>query len=157
MTSRTPVLALAAFGMLALGACSASAGADVAPTGTGGMIEMAISEPCIDGSNPQCVSVNGTSVLLPSSFEQAGIKESSVTEDGQNMVNVTFNEEGTKVFHALTKEAADAGVSARLVIRIGGELRTSVLVMNAMTGDQTQIGFSPEVEAQDMLDQIQAG
>ena len=149
------MLCLAVLGALALSACSAAA--DGAPSGTGGMIELAISEPCTEGSDSRCVSVNGTSILLPSSFEQAGIEESSVSEDGQNMVDLTFNEEGTKVFHALTKEAADAGVSVRLAIRIGGELRAAVVVMNAMTGDQTQIGFSPEVNAQEMLEQIQAG
>lgn len=157
MANRSHGLSLAVVGVLALSACSAVADADEAPSGTGGMIEMAISEPCTAGSDPQCVSVNGTSVLLPSSFEQAGIKQSSVTEDGQNMVDVTFNEEGTKVFHALTKEAADAGDSARLVIRIGGELQAAVLVMNAMTGDQTQIAFAPEFNAQEILEQIQAG
>ncbi|TFC05043.1 hypothetical protein E3O42_04095 [Cryobacterium adonitolivorans] len=157
MASRAPVLTLAAFAVLALSACSTTAGAEEAPSGTGGMIEMAISESCIEGSDSQCVSINGTSVVLPTSFEEAGIKDSSVAEDGQNMVDVTFNDEGTKVFQRLTKEAADAGVSVRLVIRIGGELQASVLVLDAMTGDQAQLGFSSEVNAQEMLEQIQAG
>lgn len=157
MTSRTPRLSLAVLAVLALSACSAAAGADEASPGTGGVIEMAISETCTDGSDAQCVSVNGTSVLLPSGFEVAGVRDSSVAEDGQNMVDVTFDNDGAEVFHALTEKAVGAGDSARLVIKIGGELQAAVLVMEALTGDQAQIGLSPDVSAKEIVDLIRAG
>lgn len=155
MSFRTPMLASAVFAVMALSACSA-AGADEAGSNTGGTIEMAISEVCTDGSDPGCVVVNGTSVELPSAFEQAGVMSSSVVE-GQNAVEVTFDPAGAEILHALTEEAAGAGESTRLVIRIGGELRAAVVVMEALEGDQAQIGLAPEVSAQDIVDLIQGG
>lgn len=154
MISRTPRFALVALALLTLSACSAAAGDD-ASSGTGGTIELAVSETCTEGSDPQCVSVNGQSVLLPSAFEQAGVEESAVAVNGQNAVDVTFNEDGAAVFHALTEQAAGAGNAARLVIRIGGELQAAVQVMEALEGDQVQIAVSPDDSAQEIVDLIQ--
>ena len=157
MTSRTPRLSVVILAVLALSACSAAAGADEASSGTGGTIELAISETCAEGSDSQCVSVNGENVLLPSAFEQAGVEESSVTGGGQNAVDVTFNADGAEVLHALTEKAARAGDSARLVISIGGELQAAVVVMEALEGDQVQIALSPDDNVQEIVDLIQGG
>lgn len=157
MTSRTSGLALVALAVLVLGACSAADGDGVASADAGGMIEMAVSETCTDLSE-SCVLVNGTSVVLPAAFEEAGVKEASVAASDQSVVDVTFTEDGAEVLHDLTEEAAGAGDPARLmVIRIGGELRSAVMVMEALTGDQVQIGLSPEADAQEMVDLIRAG
>ncbi|TFD72910.1 hypothetical protein [Cryobacterium gelidum] len=155
MTSRTPRLSVVILAALALSACSATA--DEVSSGTGGTIELAISETCAEGSDSQCVSVNGENVLLPSAFERAGVEESSVAGDGQNAVDVTFNADGAEILHALTEKAARAGDSARLVISIGGELQAAVVVMEALEGDQVQIALSPDDNVQEIVDLIQGG
>jgi hypothetical protein len=158
MTSRTPALALAALVVLVLGACSAADGAGTASSDAGGMIEMAVSETCDDVSDSQCVSVNGTSVVAPAEFQEAGVEEASVAESDQSVVEVTFTDDGAEVLHALTEEAAGTGDLARLVvIRVGGELQAAVMVMEALTGNQVQIGLAPEADAQELVDLIQAG
>lgn len=155
MTSRSPAFLLTVLAVLALSACSS--GTDEASSEPGGMIEMAISETCTQPSDSQCVSVNDENVLLPSAFEQAGVKDSSVAENGQNAVDVTFDEDGTDVFHELTETTAEAGDSARLVIRIGGELQAAVVVMEALKGDHVQIALSPDDSAQEIVALIQGG
>lgn len=157
MASRTPRVFLAVLAVLALSACSATALPDEAPSDTAGMIEMAVSETCTEGSDSQCVSVNGQHVLLPSAFEQANVKDSSVAENGKNAVEVTFDEDGAEVLHTLTETAAEAGESARLVMKIGGELRAAAAVMEALEGGQVQIHLSPDDSAQELVDLIQGG
>lgn len=156
MSSRTPRITLVVLALFALSACSATTDSEASPA-TGGIIEMAVSETCTEGADSECVSVNGANVLLPSAFEQAGVKDSSISDNGQNAIDVTFNKDGTKVFHSLTEQAAGAGDSARLVIKIGGELQAAVTVMDALEGDQVQIGLSSDDDAQEIVDLIQGG
>ncbi|TFC52846.1 MULTISPECIES: hypothetical protein [unclassified Cryobacterium] len=99
--------------------------------------------------------VNGDSVLLPSTFQEAGVKNSSVAENGQSAVDVTFNDDGAKVWQELTEEAVGAGDSARLLIKIGDKLQAAVRVMDVSTGDQVQIALAPDESAQDLVDLIQ--
>lgn len=156
MSSRSPRITLVVLAVLALSACSTTTDSD-ASSATGGMIEMAVSEACTKGADSECVSVNGTSVLLPFAFEEAGVKDSSIAGNGQDAIDVTFDEDGAKVFHSLTEQAAGAGDSARLVIRIGGELQAAVVVMDALKGDQVQIGLSSDDNAREIIDLIQGG
>jgi len=153
MISRTPMLTAAVLAVLALSACS-TAGADQAPSGAGGTIEMAIADVCAEGSDAGCVVVNGTSVVLPAAFEQTGVTSARVADGGQNAVDVTFDQDGAEILHSLTEEAAGAEDPVRLVIRIGGELHAAVVVMEALTGDQVQIGLAPDVSAQDLVEVI---
>ena len=157
MTSRAPMISLAVLGVFALSACSAAGSPDDASSGETGLIEMAVSETCADEVDSECVSVNGENVLLPTVFEQAGVKDSSAAEGGQNAVDVTFDEAGAKVFQTLTKLTAESGESARLVIRIGGELQAAVAVMEAVEDDLVRIGLSSEDNAQDVVDLIEEG
>ena len=158
MTSRTPGLSLAALAVLVLSACSVVGGADDSPPVTGGTIELAVSETCTDVSDPQCVSVDGEHVVLPPAFERAGVEDAAVAEgEGRNAVDVTFSEDGEAVFHALTKKAARAGGSARLVIKIGGEMRAAVAVMQALEGDHLQIVLAPDDSAREVVDLIHGG
>ena len=85
------------------------------------------------------------------------MKDSSAAEGGQNAVDVTFDEAGAKVFQTLTKLTAESGESARLVIRIGGELQAAVAVMEAVEDDLVRIGLSSEDNAQDVVDLIEEG
>ena len=119
---------------------------------------MAVSQTCAASSDLHCVAVTGENVVLPSAFERAGVGDAAVAEgEGRNAVDVTFSEDGAVVFHALTEKAAGAGSTARLVMRIGGELKAAVVVMQAMEGDQVQIGLSPDDNAQGVVDLIRRG
>jgi hypothetical protein len=155
MTARTSRLTLAALAVLVLSACSAAVGADPTSSASGGTIELAVSETCVEGSSPQCVSVKGENVVVPTTFERAGVKDASVVDnDGNNAVGVTFDDAGAAVLHALTEKAAQAGSSARLVMKIGGELQNAVAVMQALEGDYVQIALAADDSAQDLVDLI---
>ena len=158
MTSRAPKLSLVAFVVLVLSACSAADGAEERSSVTGGTIEVAVSETCTDVSDPQCVSVNGVNVVLPSEFERANVEDAAAAAvGGQNAVDVTFSKDGAIVFNALSERAAQAGDAARLVMKIGGEIQAAVTVMQALDGNQVQIILSPEDSAQEVVDLIREG
>ncbi len=158
MTSRTRTLSLLALVVVALSGCSAGVDASDTATASGGAIELAASETCTDGADPQCVEVNGESVVLPTAFERAVVEDATVSEgEGQNAVDVTFNEDGAEVFNALTVKAVEAGGTARLVIKIGGEIHAAVAVMEASEGDQMQISIGPDDNAKKVLDLIHEG
>lgn len=157
MTSRPPLLAVIALVVVALSGCSAPVGAAETPTDAGGAIELAAAETCSDGSDPECVLINGESLLLPPDFERAGVEEAVVAAGDQNAVDVTFDDDGALVLQTVTEQVFDAGDTARLVIRIEGETVAAVVVMEALTGDQVQIALSPEDSAQDVVDGIRAG
>lgn len=157
MTSRPPLLAVIALVVVALSGCSAPVGAAETPTDAGGAIELAAAETCTDGSDPECLVINGESLLLPSAFERAGVEDAVVAAGDQNAVDVTFDADGTLVLQAVTEQVADAGDTARLVIRIDGEVVAAVVVMEALTDDEVQIALSPEDSAQDIVDSIRAG
>ena len=90
MASRTPRLSLVLLVVLALSGCSAGVGTGDSASATGGAIELAVSQTCADGADPQCVQVIGENVVLPSSLERAGVKDATITEgEGQNAVDVT--------------------------------------------------------------------
>lgn len=158
MNSRTPWLSLVALVVLVLSSCSAADGAEERSSVTGGAIELAVSETCTDVSDPQCVSVNGVNVVLPSVFERANVEDAAVAAvEGQNAVDVTFSTDGEVVFNTLSDKAVQAGDAARLVMKIGGEIQAAVTVMQALDGNQMQIILSPEESAQEVVDLIRAG
>jgi len=155
VTTRTTRLSLVLLAVVALSACSAS---DDDSSVTSGTIGLAVSETCLDESDPQCVSVNGERVLSPSGFEQAGVQATAVTEtDGQNAIEVTFDADGAEIFSALTERAADAGDTARLIVKFGDQIVAAVAVMEAVETDRMQLGLSPEEDAQDLIDLIDEG
>ncbi|GAB3043809.1 hypothetical protein GCM10027052_27480 [Parafrigoribacterium mesophilum] len=156
MTSRKWWFCLAVPVLLTLSACSAPGGASEAASSTEGAIELAVSETCIEASDPQCVSVNGQNVALPAAYQRVGVTDAAAAEGGgQHAVDVTLTHDGAAVLHSLTKKAAQAGQAARLVIKIGDEIRGAVVVMQALEGDQLQIALSPDDNAQEVVQQIQ--
>ena len=158
MASRTPRLSLVVLIVLALSGCSAGVGASDTASATGGAIELAVSETCADGADPQCVQVNGENVVFPSALERAGVKDATIAEgEGQNAVDVTFTEDGAIVFNALTVKAVQAGDSARLIIKIGGEIQAAAVVMEALEDDHVQISIAPDDNAQRIVDLIHKG
>lgn len=154
MSSRARWFCVAVPVLLVLSGCSAAGNAGTASSTSGGAIELAVSETCAEASNPQCVSVNGENVVLPSAFESAGVANAAVAE-GQHAVGVTFDHGGAAVFHTLTKQTAQAGASARLLIKIGDEIQAAVSVPQAMETDQVQIMISPDASAQKVVRKIQ--
>lgn len=154
MTSRTLSIAAAMLAVLALSACSIGVNAE--STDTGGTIEMAVSETCVEGAAAECVSAGGSYVLLPSVFEQADVEESRLADNGQNAVELKLDDNGAEVLHTLTAAAVEAGDSARLVLKIGGELQAAAMVMEALEGGQLQIAVSERDDAQELLDLIRS-
>ena len=157
MTSRTRWTLLLVPALLALSACSTPVGAGSSPTAGGGSVELAVSESCVEGSDPQCVVVNGEGVMLPAEFERAGVESADVAQGGEvNAVNITFDDEGAAIFQKLTEQAAGAGSNARLVVKIGNEIQSAPRVMQTMTGKNVQISLGPDGSPQKILEMIQS-
>jgi len=155
MTSRTQRLSVVLVALLALSGCASPGGTDAPGATPGGTIELAVSEICVEGSDAECILVSDQYVLRPSAFERASVENAVVAEaGGQNAIDVTFTDDGAVVLSALTAKAAAAGASARLVIKIGGEIRSAPFVAEALTGNQVLIALSPDDNAQETVDLI---
>ncbi|MDH6236570.1 hypothetical protein [Cryobacterium sp. CG_9.6] len=153
MTSRTRGLYLLIPMLLALSACTGVEGSAETPPNTGGAIELAVTDTCAEAADAQCVSVNGESIVLPSTFQRAGVKDVAVAQsEGQNAVDVTFTQGGATLLHTLTEQATTE--TARLVVKVGDELVSAVTVMEPVEGDQLRITLSPDDSAQNIVDLI---
>ncbi|WP_417234597.1 hypothetical protein [Arthrobacter sp.] len=143
--------------LLAFNACSADDGGNEPPSATEGGIELAVSATCAEGSDPKCVSIKGSYIERPSTFDRAAVENATAAEgQGPNVIDVTFTKEGATVFQALTEKAARAKDSARLVMKIGGEIQSVVTVMEPVKEDHVQVVFSPDKSAQEAIDLIHA-
>lgn len=158
MTTRTRMIGLAVLTMLTLSACSTDTGADATTSGAGGAIELAVAESCTEANEPACVAVQGEHVVLPSDFERASVENAAVVEGhGPNAVDLTFTKDGATVLKMLTENAARAGNSARLVIKIGGEIQSVVAVMEAVDNGRVQLELPPDEDAEKVVDLLQGG
>ncbi|MGJ3403787.1 hypothetical protein [Glutamicibacter sp. Je.9.36] len=158
MTARTRKISLAVLAVLTLSACSTGVGASETSSAAGGAIELSVAEVCTKKSDPKCVSVKGENVVFPSAFEPAGVEDATAADgQGSNTVDVTLTKEGATALHALTEKAARANDSARLILKIGGEIQAVVTVMEPIDDGRVQIDFSPDLSAQEAIDLIHAG
>jgi hypothetical protein len=161
MTSRIHRVSLLLVALVALSGCAAEGGTDdvdVPAATPGGAIELAVSETCVEGSDPDCVVFNDQYVLKPTAFERATVEDAVVADaGGQNAVDVTFTDEGAVVLNALTEEAAGAGESARVVMKIGAEIRSAVFVTEPLIGNQIMIALSPDDNAQETVYLLNGG
>ena len=158
MNTRTRGLSLLILIALALGGCSTAVEPGLTSETPGGTIELAVSETCVEGSDSQCVSVQGQYIVSPAVFKTATIEDAVASErDGQNTVDVTFTDDGAAIVNSLTAEAVQAGGEARLVMRIGDEIRAAVTVAEPLTGDSLTIALSPDDSAQEVVDLINKG
>lgn len=149
------LLALVALVALAVSGCSGEAGSGEPAESSGGTIELAVSETCAEGSTPRCVSIGDQYVMSPSTFESAGIEDAGVAENGgQSAVDLTFTDDGADVLKSLTQEAARAGAEARLVMKVGDEMRSAVAVPAPVTGGAISIPQMSVDSAQEVLDLI---
>lgn len=152
MTFRGRRLALVALVSLSLCGCAAAGGTAEASPSASGMLEMAVSEACADGSEPDCIAAGSGHVERPASFEPAGVEDAVVSGAQPNTVEVTFTSDGAAVLSDLSGRAAEAGADSRLVLKVGDEILAAVVVMEALSGDQVTISLSPDDDPQEMAD-----
>ncbi|MFF2371874.1 hypothetical protein [Agromyces sp. NPDC058110] len=153
------VCRLSAVGLLILAMAGCTAGSGSAEGGTQageGGLEMAVSQTCEVGSEPECVSVNGEYVLLvDADFVRAGVETAEAVSDGTtDAVSVKFDEDGAGVFQTLTAEAAESAGTARLVIRVGDEVLSAVTVVQPMQGDTAVIALPPGADPDELAGAI---
>ncbi|MCP2638472.1 hypothetical protein K0817_018110 [Microbacterium sp. HD4P20] len=155
MSLRAHRLALVVVSSLALCGCSAATNREATPPSAEGVIELAVSETCIEGSDPQCTAVGGDHVIVPSEFKRAAVEDAVVSDSQeQNAVDVTFTSEGAAVVNELTSRAAQTGGESRLLFKIGEEVRAAVVVMEPLDGDRVTIALSPEEDPLEVVDLI---
>ncbi len=153
MTFRTRGLYLLIPVLLALSACTAAGGSAQTSSIEAGAIEVAVTNTCAEAADSQCVVVNGENIELPSSFERAGVETAAAAQnEGQSAVNVTFTDDGAAMLHRLTEQAV--GGTARLVMKVKGEIISAAAVMGPVEGHYIQIGLAPEDSAQKLVDSI---
>lgn len=154
MNSRIIKTSIFAVLLLSLSACSVEGGSNGQERSTGGAIELAVTPVCVGESDSKCISLDGEQLVLPSTFERAIVDSAIVAaEQGPNTVEVTFSDDGTKIFRAVTEEAANAGESARLLIKLDGEIEAAVVVQEAIEDGHTQLDFTPKT-AQEVIELI---
>ena len=88
---------------------SAPPAANEAATAASGTLELAISQTCAPGSDPQCIPLNDEHILVaPAAFERIGVDSaSSAPSSGEfDMINVTLDNDGATVARKMTNEAS---------------------------------------------------
>ncbi len=156
MTFRRRRRALVSILALALSGCATTAVPGTTPTATPkGFLELAISETCTEGSDPQCILIGDDYVMRPATFEDAPVANAAASEgQEQEAVDITLTAEGAAVLHDLTGQAAQARGESRLLFRAGGEIIGSTVVMEALQGDHITIALPSEHTAREVLDLI---
>lgn len=140
---------------LALSGCATATVPGTTPTASESFVELAISERCTEGSDPQCILVGDDYVMRPSTFERAPVANAAASEgQQQDAVDITFTAEGAAILHDLTGQAAQAGGDSRLLLKAGGEIIGAAVVMEALQGDHVTIALPPERTAVEVLDLV---
>jgi len=67
---------------------------------------------------------------------------------------VIFTDAGASIVNSLNTEAVQAGGEARLIMRIGDEIRAAVTVAEPLTGESLTIALSPGDSGQQLGDLI---
>lgn len=145
-------LTLALTLLAALTACS-SPGTE-ASNATRGALELAVSQTCAPGSDPQCIPFYDEHILVVySAFERAGVDSASgdPSTGESDMITVQLGSEGTPVVRRMTAEAMQAGEHARLVMKVGDDIVSAVRVQGELHGDHLQIALPPDASTEDIL------
>ncbi|CAM3448398.1 hypothetical protein OCAE111667_10350 [Occultella aeris] len=149
--------------VLVASACSAGgAGGGPPPPPTGGAIELAVAQSCTPGSSADCVQVNGEHVEVGAAqFSRAGVADAVAVPDAgdHDSVDLTLDPDGTAVLQDLSAQAAGAGETARLVIRVGETLVSAAAVPEPLeepTGT-VRIALPEGTSADDVVELILAG
>lgn len=146
--------------LVSLGLCGCAAAGDSTPpvTQNGGSVQLALSQKCGAGFDPQCIPVGDEHLMRPSGFEEAAVETAVArNDDQQNSVDVTFTPRGAEVLKDLTTQANDAGADSRLLVKVGDEIVAAVSVMEPLSGDHVTLGLSPEDDPDAIVELIQEG
>ncbi|MBM7473181.1 hypothetical protein [Subtercola frigoramans] len=155
MTFRTGRLSVVVFAVVLLTACAGGTSPRASSSVGHARIGLAVSKECVAGSSTECVSVRGEGVLTPSNYENAGVQDATVIEDGgQSTVHVTFTDDGATVLNTLTKQAVQAGSGARLILEVGGKIVGTPAVMEPIEDREVSIIVAREDNAQTLVDSI---
>ncbi|MDQ0614880.1 hypothetical protein QF046_002521 [Microbacterium sp. W4I4] len=158
MTQQTARFAFVILVSLGLCGCAVAGDSETPASQSGGSIQLAITQTCDAGSDPQCIPVGDEHLMRPSDFEEAAVETAVArNDDEQNAVDVTFTDEGAKVLNDLTTQASDAGTESRLLMKAGDEIVSAVSVMEPISGDQVTLGLSPQDDPDAVVELIQAG
>lgn len=161
-------LALAITLLAALTACSSDGTGEEQPTSapptaneamnaTSGALELAISQTCAPGSDPQCIPINDEHILVvPTAFERAGVDSASGAppSGASDMINVTFDSDGAAVARTMTVEASQSGDQTRLVMKVGDEIVSAVRVQGELQGDQMMVALPPDAATEEILNSL---
>lgn len=141
--------------VLLLSGCAGGEGAE-ASGASAGAIELAVSETCAADSAPECVAVNGEHVIVPTaSFSRAEVESVAVADDqAGNAVDVTLTSEGAAVLESTTAEVAHAGDDARLVIKAGDEVLSSVAVAETLKGKHFLMALPAELSTEEFIERV---
>ncbi|MBZ2195771.1 hypothetical protein [Occultella gossypii] len=149
--------------VLVVSACSAGGTGDgPTPTPTGGAVELAVAQACTAGSGADCVPVNGEHVEVSAAeFSRAGVAEATAVPDAGegDAVDLTFDPDGAAVLQELSAQAAGAGETARLVIRVGETLVSAAAVPEPLeeAAGNVRIALPDGTSAADVVEEIRAG
>ena len=152
MKSQAVSFSVIALLALIVSACSPTTKSDESTA----QIGLAVSEVCPDTAEPQCIELEGENILTPDGFKTAKIETVGVDEsENMGQVDLTFTQDGASVLQIMTSEAAGNGGSARLVLKVDGEIHSAVPVASAIEDNQLQIVVSSTEEAQKLAALIQ--
>lgn len=161
-------LALAITLLAALTACSSDGTGEEQPTSapptadeamnaTSGALELAISQTCAPGSDPQCIPINDEHILVvPTAFERAGVDSASgaPSSGASDMINVTLDSDGATLARRMTVEASQAGDQTRLVMKVGDVIVSAVRVQGEFRGDQMMVALPPDTSTEVILNNL---
>ncbi|MCT1517274.1 hypothetical protein [Dietzia cercidiphylli] len=122
-----------------------------APTGA---LELAVSQTCAPGSDPQCINVNDEHILVdPTAFERAGVDSASGAQPSEesDMITVNLDTAGATVASRMTAEASQAGEQTRLVMKVGDEIISAARVQGEFRNDQMLVALPPGAPTEEIL------
>ncbi|MDN5742981.1 MULTISPECIES: hypothetical protein [Dietzia] len=149
-------------------ACSSGGTAELQPASTppttneatnapAGALELAITQTCAPGSDPQCISVNGEHVLVvPAAFERAGVDSASNAQPSgeSDTITVDLDRAGATVASRMTAEASQAGDQTRLVMKVGDEIISAVRVQDELRNDHMLVALPPGAPTEEILQSL---
>lgn len=136
------------------------AGTDATASSDRGAIELAVSQTCTPGSEPECTPVNDEHVTVdPSQFVSVGVEEASAVSDGEedDALHLRLDDDGTSALRSLSAQVVDVGEEGRLVVKVGEQVLSAVRVPAAIDGSDVQIALPQATTAESVIDLVQGG
>lgn len=127
---------------------------DDAVNATSGALELAVSQTCSPGSDPQCIPYYDEHILVvPTALERAAVESASGDPSAGefDMITVQLDSAGTEVVQRMTAEALQAGDRTRLVMKVGDTVISAARVRGELRTDHMQVALPPDAPTQDIL------